>query len=118
MLCIILSIILLFVCWIVVYNLRRKYTQLKQRKEFQLLFKKHSIALPKLEFGSSYSWPTFVVTFANKSDYDYAEETQLFIQFKEKIQSFYDQNFSADAAIYFTYPEKTVTIIESKSFNP
>jgi hypothetical protein len=97
-----LSIILLTIVFGLPY-VKNKFIQLRQRRKFILLFKNHPITMPALKFGYSYSWPTFVVTFTNYTDYEYAKKNQLFTTFKNEIQSFYSADFNSDLAVSFTY---------------
>ena len=99
---IILSIILLTIL-IGGPFIKNKFIQLRQYREFSLIFKNHSITMPTLKFGYSYSWPTFLVTFVSYTDYEYAENSKLFIAFKDKIQAFYSEDFDVNLAVSYTY---------------
>ena len=106
---IIIYILLALAAFVAVQIIRRKRIESKQYKEFLLIFKNQNISLPTLKFGSSYSWPTFTVTFANQVDYEFAEKHKMFDLFDSKIESFYDSDFKADMAIYYKYPGKKIT---------
>lgn len=84
---------------------RQKYIQSKQRADFLRIFGDWKNSLPTLEFGSSYGWGTFKVTFQNKNDLDFATKNKLTDDFKNCIKSYYSSKFDADLAVYFTHSE-------------
>ena len=95
--------LLIFVIIAIVY-FRRNRTESRQYRDFLKVFQHTEISIPTLKLGSSYSWPTFSITFANKEDYEFAERNGLFDKFKNRIKSYYDSQFDPDRAVYFTYP--------------
>jgi len=83
--------------------LKQKRSQWRLTKEFEKVFKNSPIKLPTLKIGSSYSWPTFDITFSTKEDLEFAESRGLIQQFKNRITIYYDKEFDPDRAIYCTY---------------
>src|SRR5688572_28400582 len=79
--------------------LKNKITQLTLTKDFKSVFKNAQIELPTLRIGSSYSWPTFDITFSTKEDLEFAESSGLVSQFKNKIRMRYSKDFNPDKAI-------------------
>jgi hypothetical protein len=106
--------IILIISFIVIrltYNYwRKRKNENEQYAELLLVFKDNNIALPEIKLGSSYGWTTYVVTFANKSDYEYAEQNKLFELFDKKVESFHGSDFKADMAVYYKYPGKKITV--------
>jgi hypothetical protein len=99
----ILYIILLFGLWIGFQWLKNKRSKLRQTKDFEDTFKNAQIKSPTLEIGTSYSWPTFAITFSSKEDLEFAESNGLIEQFKKKLRRYYDQDFDPDRALHCTY---------------
>ena len=85
--------------------LKQKISQRRLTKVFMTVFKDAQIKLPTLKIGSSYSWPTFDITFSAKEDLEFAETSGLIRQFKDRIASRYSKDFDSDRAIYCTYVE-------------
>jgi len=85
------------------FRLRRKMVERKQYKQFLDVFENQPIKLPALKFGMIYAWPTFTVTFQDKSDYEFAERNGLFKTFNDRIQKFYDKEFRADSAVTYRH---------------
>jgi hypothetical protein len=83
--------------------LKHKITQLSLTKSFNGIFKDSRIQRPTLKLGSSYSWPTFDITFSSKEDLEFAESNGLIEQFKNKIKTRYTKDFDPDRAIYCSY---------------
>ena len=83
--------------------LKERISQWRLTKEFENVFKNTQIKLPTLKIGSSYSWPTFDITFSTKEDLEFAESRGLIQQFKNRIRTYYDKEFDPDRAIYCTY---------------
>jgi hypothetical protein len=83
--------------------LKNKINQLTLTKDFKSVFKNSQIELPTLRIGSSYSWPTFDITFSTKEDLEFAESSGLVSQFKNKIRMRHSKDFNPDKAIYCTY---------------
>jgi hypothetical protein len=67
------------------------------------LFKRSHIRPPTMKMGSSYSWPTFHITFSTKEDLELAEVNGLINQFKERLKSRYGGDFDPDMAVYCKY---------------
>ena len=88
---------------ILIVSAFKKIRERKQYKQFLDVFQEQPIKLPTLEFGSSYQWPTFTVTFQNKSDYMFAKQNGLFKVYNDRIQKFYARDFQADLAVTYTY---------------
>jgi len=84
---------------------RQKYIQSRQKADFKKIFGDWKSSLPTLDFGSSYGWATFKVTFQNKSDLDFATKNKLTDDFKNCMKSYYGSKFDADIAVYFTHSE-------------
>ena len=102
---IIAGIVLIF-CVLFAYGyLRQKYIQAKQKSDFLKIFGDWKSSLPTLEFGSSYGWGTFKVTFQNKNDLDFATKNKLTEDFKNCMRKYYSSKFDADIAVYFTLRE-------------
>ena len=95
---------LLILVIISILYFRRNRTESRQYREFLNVFQNTDITIPTLKFGSSYSWPTFDITFATKEDYQFAERNGLFDDFKNRIKAYYDSKFDPERAVYFTYP--------------
>jgi len=106
--------IILIVSFIIIrliYNYWRKEKNYKEQKEELLsVFKDNNIALPEIKLGKSYGWTTYVVTFANKSDYEYAEQNKLFELFDKKVESHHSFGFKVDMSVYYKYPGKKITV--------
>lgn len=85
------------------FRLQRKMTEQKQYKQFLGVFERQPIKLPTLKFGAIYAWPTFTVTFQNKTDYEFAKKNGLFEAFNDRIQKFYDREFRADLAVNYRH---------------
>ena len=104
-------LIISFIILRLIYNYwRKRKNDNEQQNELLLVFQDNNIALPEIKLGSSYGWTTYVVTFASKSDYDYAEQNKLFTLFDRKVESFHDSDFKADMAVYYKYPGKKITV--------
>ena len=58
-------------------------------RDFEKVFKNSQIRLPKLKIGSSYSWPTFRITFSTKEDFEFAKTNGLIDLFKNKMRTKY-----------------------------
>jgi hypothetical protein len=83
--------------------LKHKINQWSLTRIFKSVFKDSKIQKPTLKIGSSYSWPTFDITFSTKEDLEFAETSGLIKQFKNKIRTRYSKDFEPDRAIYCTY---------------
>jgi hypothetical protein len=83
-----------------------KIRERKQYKQFLDVFEGQPINLPTLEFGRIYGWPTFEVTFQNKTDYEFARQNGLFKAYNDRIQNFYNGGFLADLAVTYTHLNK------------
>lgn len=100
----IVGLIFLLTFYVVFATRRVKNERKRQRDRFQVLFKNNSFpTTPTLEFGSSYGWPTFTVTFSSKADFDLAKERKLLDMFEKEIASFYKSDFEPNLAISFKY---------------
>jgi len=82
---------------------RDKYIQKKQKKDFLKVFGDWKSSMPTLDFGSSYGWATFVITFQNKNDYDFAKNNKLTDDFKNYIKAYYSSKYRVDEAVVFKY---------------
>ena len=102
---IIAGFILTIVALFVYGYFRQKYIQSRQRADFKEIFGDWKSSLPTLDFGSSYGWATFKVTFQNKRDLDFATKNKLTDDFKNRMKSYYGSKFDADIAVYFTHKE-------------
>ncbi|MEO8765263.1 MAG: hypothetical protein ABI416_13285 [Ginsengibacter sp.] len=60
----------------------------------------------RLKVSSRYDWPAFKVTFESKGDLDFARRNKLTDDFTNRIKSYYNSDFDANMALYFTYEEK------------
>ncbi|NNV57528.1 hypothetical protein [Limnovirga soli] len=98
---IVLSIVALFTYM----HFKQKYIKARQREDFNRIFGDWKSSLPTLEFGSSYGWGTFTVTFLKKQDLDFAMRNKLTEEFKNCIQSYYGSRFRVDDAVRFRYLE-------------
>lgn len=101
-------ILILYIAFIVLVLvglgwLKQKISRLTLNKEFKSVFKNSQIQIPTLKIGSSYSWPTFDITFSTKEDLELAETSGLINQFKTRIRRRYTKDFDPDRAIYCTY---------------
>ena len=103
-------ILLALLVVIAILIFRRNQVKSKQYKDFLSVFENPNITMPQLKFGWSYSWPTFNVQFLNKADYEYASQNKLLELFDAKIEAYYNSDFKADMAIYYSYPGKKVTV--------
>lgn len=83
--------------------LKHKIRQWSLTRVFKNVFRGSQIRQPTLKIGSSYSWPTFDITFSTKEDLDFAETSGLIEKFKNKIRTRYAKDFDPDRAIYCTY---------------
>ena len=83
--------------------LKHKISQWSLTKIFNGIFKDSRIQKPTLKLGSSYSWPTFDITFSTREDLEFAEKSGLIEKFKNKIKTRYTKDFDPDRAIYCTY---------------
>lgn len=99
----ILYIVLPIGLWLGYHWLKNKRIKLKQTKDFEEIFRKSEIKLPALKIGTSYSWPTFSITFSTKEDMEFAEQNGLIDQFKKILKTYYDKEFDPSLAIYCTY---------------
>ena len=99
----ILYIVLLVGLWIGFQWLKNKRIQSRQLKDFEEVFRIAQIELPTLKFGTSYSWPTFEITFSKKEDLNFAEQNGHLELFKNQIKKYYNKEFNPDQAVYFTY---------------
>ena len=98
---IILSIVALFTYW----HFKQKYIESRQRADFMRIFGDWKSSLPTLEFGASYGWGTFTVTFVSKQDLEFAIRNKLTEDFKNCIKSYYGSRFRVEDAVYFTHSE-------------
>ena len=104
-------IIISFVILRLIYNYwRHRKNNKEQYEELLQVFKDKNIVLPDIKLGSSYGWTTYTVTFANKNDYEYAEQIKLFELFDKKAESFHGADFKADMAVSYKYPGKKITV--------
>ena len=99
---ILLGIFLLLIAVILFVYFKLKYTRKKQKADFLKIFAPLKNSMPTLEFGSSYGWDTFMVTFQNKEDLSFARKNQLTASFKDRIKSYYNSKFDVDLAVTFT----------------
>jgi hypothetical protein len=83
--------------------LKHKISQWNLTKVFNGVFRGSQVRQPTLKIGSSYSWPTFDITFLTKEDLELAKSSGLIDQFKNRIRSRYTKDFDPDRAIYCTY---------------
>ena len=102
---ILVGIILTIVGLLIYGYFRLKYIQSKQKADFSKIFGDWKSSLPTLDFGSSYGWRTFKVTFQNKNDLDFATKNMLTEDFKNCIKKYYNSKFDVDLAVYFTHSE-------------
>jgi len=104
-------LIISFVILRLTYNYwRHRKNNKEQHEELLQVLKDKNIVLPEIKLGSSYGWTTYTVTFASKSDYEYAEQNMLFQLFDKKVESFHGADFKADMAVYYKYPGKIITV--------
>jgi hypothetical protein len=99
----ILYIVFIILVLVGVGWLKQKISQRSLTKVFRSVFKDSQIQLPTLKIASSYSWPTFDITFLTKEDLEFAETSGLIKQFKNRIRSRYTKDFDPDRAINCTY---------------
>ncbi|HRH49522.1 MAG TPA: hypothetical protein PLP23_12275 [Panacibacter sp.] len=93
-------------CWIIrLWIFKTEIYSIKTKGRFLKIFGGWKNSLPTLEFGSSYGWGTFKVTFQNKNDLDFATKNKLTEDFKNCIKKYYSSKFDADIAVYFTHSE-------------
>jgi hypothetical protein len=83
--------------------LKKKRVDRRQHKEFHEVFDQQPIKPPTLKIETVYWWPTFTVTFFDKSDYEYAKNNGLFETFNSRIQKFYDKEFRAELAVTYKW---------------
>jgi hypothetical protein len=83
--------------------LKHKINQWNLTNVFNGVFKDSQIQNPTLKIGTSYSWPTFDITFSTREDLEFAEKSGLIEKFKNKIRTRYTKDFDPDRAIYCTY---------------
>lgn len=83
--------------------LRHKINQWNLTNIFNGVFKDSQIQKPTLKIGTSYSWPTFDITFATREDLELADKSGLIEKFKSKIRTRYTKDFDPDRAIYCRY---------------
>lgn len=83
--------------------LKHKINQWSLMRVFKSVFNDSRIQKSTLRIGSSYSWPTFDITFSTREDLEFAETSGLIKQFKNKIRTRYTKDFDPDRAIYCTY---------------
>ena len=104
-------LIISFVILRLTYNYWRHRKNNKEKHEELLqIFKDKNIVLPDIKLGSSYGWTTYVVTFANKRDYEYAEQNKLFEMFDKKVESIERSGFEADQGVAYNYPGIKFTV--------
>lgn len=84
---------------------------------FENVFNDSRIQTPILRITSSYSWPTFDITFLTRKDLEFAETSGLIRTFKNKIRARYPKDFDPDRAICCTYvghePSWTIFVDDS-----
>lgn len=102
---IIVGIVLTLVGLFLYGYLRQKYIKSRQKADFFKIFGDWGTSLPTFEFGASYSWTTFRVTFQNKNDLIFATKNKLTDDFKNCIKTYYNSNFDVEIAVHFTHNE-------------
>ncbi len=116
----ILLVYIIFIVGVLVGLLwiKQKLNQRTITKDFERIFKDSQIKLPNLRLGTSYSWPTFDITFSTKDEMELAQTTGLIDKFKEKLKPKYSKDFDADRAVYCSFvghiPTWTTIINEEK----
>ncbi|WP_456461438.1 hypothetical protein [Reichenbachiella sp.] len=73
------------------------------RREFLNTFRSNQQLTPKLEIGTSYSWPTFKITFTNQADFELASNSGLIETYKNKLKDRYGSDFDPELAVFITY---------------
>jgi len=83
---------------------KRKRLDRNQYEELYNVFDNYPIKPPILEIQKIRWWPTFTVTFLDKSDYEYARDNGLLETYNNRIQKrFYDKGFPAELAITYRW---------------
>ena len=97
---------------LLIFKCRNLGTDLRQKRERRKIFNDRGFKAPKIEIGYHYSWTTFTVTFSKQGDYDLAEKSGLFDEFKNQTRLFFPKPqklseflvpFDPDLAVDFTY---------------
>ncbi|NOS91902.1 MAG: hypothetical protein HOP30_08265 [Cyclobacteriaceae bacterium] len=101
----ILSFVVIVVLFLMYGWLRNNRIRNKQFKDFEDVFSQSGAKLPVLDFSSSYSWPTFTITFETKEDMELAEHNGQVDEFKKRMKSYYDSAFDPDRAIVSRYKD-------------
>lgn len=70
---------------------------------FLEIFRTSNFRQPTFKRGSCYGWPTFLVVFHTKDDYDEAEKQELFDVFRERVASLQRLGFDAEIGFDFSY---------------
>lgn len=83
--------------------IKHKINSTLLNREFFGVFKIDDIQTPILKLGSSYSWPTFNITFLSQKEFVYATEHGLIETYKEKLKKRYGSGFDTDLAVYVKY---------------
>ena len=56
-----------------------------------------------LKVGNMFGYPTFIIIFANRDDYQSASVTGLFDQFNHQLQQIYGEHYMAEQAVIYKY---------------
>jgi hypothetical protein len=75
----------------------------KQMKVFNNIFANKHFAMPTIEFGFSYWWPTFKLTFETSTDFQTAKRLGLLKRFEDEIGNIYGPPFDPKSAITYNF---------------
>ena len=78
----------------------------KQGRIFSETFSNRDFALPEIEYGYRYGWPTFKITFDSLLAYQNAEQLGLLIKFEKDISVICGSKFDPTLAITYLYSDK------------
>lgn len=105
---VLLSLAALLAVWFIRGSVRHKRLVSGCEAIFRKIYAAPS-PMPRLEIGSSYSYPTFTLTFLSKREREAADEAGLNQSFKHEIDMLCrdygskSNPFDADKAVWFTY---------------
>ena len=86
------------------YLFKKEKIDRQEHEDLYDIFDRHPIKTPILEIQKITWLPTFTVTFADKSDYDYAKSNGLFESFNSRIKKqFYDTEFPVESTVTYRW---------------
>ena len=85
--------------------IRWRIESLKAKKILSHVFRGQDLPLPHLLLGTSYSWPTFKITFDSSETFRRAHERGLLTNFEQQLRQLYGTEFDPSRAVTYLYED-------------